>query len=55
LNEAIESVMALRMMHFGTTKPSKLPVTINFSDLISGFIRKGIKPPQKSGDIPWWY
>ena len=55
LNDAIISVMALRMMHFGTTKTPKLPVTISFSDRISGFVRRGIKPPNKSGSIPWWY
>jgi len=55
LNNAIISVMALRMMHFGTTKAPKLPVTISFSDRISGFVRRGIKPPNKSGNIPWWY
>ena len=55
LDNAIISVMALRMMHFGTTKAPKLPVTISFSDRISGFVRRGIKPPNKSGNIPWWY
>jgi len=55
LDNAIISVMALRMMHFGSTKAPKLPVTISFSDRISGFVRRGIKPPNKSGNIPWWY
>ncbi len=55
LNDAILSVMSLRMMHFGTVKTPKLPVTISFSDRISGFARRGIKPPYKSGKIPWWY
>jgi len=55
LDNAILSVMALRMMHFGSTKAPKLPVTISFSDRISGFVRRGIKPPNKSGNIPWWY
>ncbi|MFX1501410.1 MAG: hypothetical protein ACFFDH_10660, partial [Promethearchaeota archaeon] len=55
LNKALISIMALRMMHFGTTKTPKLPVTISFSDRISGFARRGIKPPNKSGNIPWWY
>ena len=55
LNEAIRSVMALRLMHFGTTKTPKLPVTISFSDRISGFARRGITPPNRSGKIPWWY
>ncbi len=55
LNNAIISVMALRMMHFGSTKAPKLPVTISFSDRISGFVRRGIKPPNKIGNIPWWY
>jgi len=55
LDDAIISVMALKMMHFGTTKAPKLPVTISFSDRISGFVRRGIKPQNKSGNIPWWY
>ncbi|MBA7651102.1 hypothetical protein ES703_58917 [subsurface metagenome] len=55
LDDAIISVMAFRMMHFGTTKTPKLPVTISFSDRISGFVRRGIKPQNKSGKIPWWY
>ena len=55
LDNAIISVMALRMVHFGSTKAPKLPVTISFSDRISGFVRRGIKPPNKSGNIPWWY
>ncbi len=55
LDNAILSVMALRMMHFGTTKTPKLPVTISFSDRISGFVRRGITPPYESGTIPWWY
>ncbi|MFX1480095.1 MAG: hypothetical protein ACFFCI_18400, partial [Promethearchaeota archaeon] len=55
LNDAIKSVMALRLMHFGATKTPKLPVTISFSDRISGFARRGIKPPHRSGEVPWWY
>ncbi len=48
LDNAIISVMAFRMMHFGTTKTPKLPVTISFSDRISGFVRRGIKPSKKT-------
>lgn len=55
LDNAIISVMAFRMMHFGTTKTPKLPVTISFSDRISSFVRRGIKPRDRSGNIPWWY
>ncbi|MFX0074117.1 MAG: hypothetical protein ACFE96_01635 [Candidatus Hermodarchaeota archaeon] len=55
LDQAIISIMALRIMNFGSTKPSKLPVTISFSDRISGFLRKGIRPPHRTGVVPWWY
>ncbi len=55
LNDAIVSVMALRMMHFGSTRPSRLPVTISFSDRIAGFIRRGIKPNNNQGKVAWWY
>ncbi|MFX1344119.1 MAG: Piwi domain-containing protein [Promethearchaeota archaeon] len=55
LDNAIKSVMSLRLMHFGTTKTPKLPVTISFSDRISGFARRGIRPPHRSGKVSWWY
>lgn len=54
LDQAIISVMALRMMNFGSTKPIKLPVTVHFSDVISGLFRRGIKPRLNSGTKQWW-
>lgn len=54
LNDAIISAMSLRMMHFGSTKKGRLPLTIHFSDIISNYIRKGIKPLKQYGVDPWW-
>jgi len=56
INDAIISVMGLRIMNFGCTKASRLPVTIASSDMISRLLIRGIKPPEgMKGTKPWWY
>lgn len=51
---AIQSVLAMTNLHYGSVRSPRLPVTIHFSDKIAGLALKGIKPKNLEGDIPFW-
>lgn len=51
---AIESVFALTLLHLGSVRQPRLPVSIHYSDKIGGMALKGIKPKSRDGTIPFW-
>ena len=54
IEKATHSVLSLTLLHYGSVKPPRLPVTIHYSDKIAYLALKGIKPRDLEGNIPFW-
>jgi hypothetical protein len=54
IENAIESVLALTNLHYGSLRAPRLPVTIHYSDKIAYMALRGIKPKNLEGNIPFW-
>lgn len=54
LKKALNSVLNLTVLHYGSIKQPKVPVTIHYSDKIAKLALKGIKPQKYEGNIPYW-
>jgi hypothetical protein len=54
LKSAIDSVLVLTYLHYGSMRPPRLPVTIHYSDRIAYLALRGIKPKELEGTVPFW-
>jgi hypothetical protein len=54
LEDALESVIALTTLHYGSLRPPRLPVTLHYSDRIAYLALRGIKPKDLEGTVPFW-
>lgn len=54
IEQAIHSVLSLTILHFGSLKSPRLPVTIHYSDEIAYLALQGIKPKNLEGSVPYW-
>ncbi len=54
IEQAIHSVLALTLLHFGSLRLPRLPVTIHYSDEIAYLALQGIKPKNLEGSVPYW-
>lgn len=54
VEKAIHSVLSLTLLHYGSVREPRLPVTIHYSDKIAEFALLGIKPKDLEGDMPFW-
>jgi argonaute-like protein implicated in RNA metabolism and viral defense len=54
IERAIDSVLSLTLLHYGSLRPPKLPVTIHYSDKMAYLALMGIKPKELEGRIPYW-
>jgi hypothetical protein len=54
IEEAIHSVLSFTLMHYGSVRPPRLPVTLHYSDNIAKLLMDGIHPPQPEGHKPYW-
>lgn len=54
IEQAIHSILSCTLLHYGSLKPPKLPVTIHYSDRIARLALRGIKPKELEGNIPFW-
>ena len=54
IEQAIHSVLSLTLLHYGSLRQPKLPVTIHYSDRIGYLALRGIKPKDLEGNIPFW-
>lgn len=52
--QAIQSVLTMTLLHYGSLHPPRLPVTIHYSDIIANLALDGIKPKNMEGNIPYW-
>ena len=53
MRDAIHSVLALTLLHYGSVRSTRLPVSTHASDKIAGFLRN-IGLTSISGDVPFW-
>jgi hypothetical protein len=54
IGTAIRSVLDFTLLHYGTLKPPKLPVTTHNADFIASGIRRGLFPTELEGTLPFW-
>lgn len=52
--DALQSVLSLTLLHYGSVNPPRLPVTVHYSDKIAGLALRGVKPKALIGDRPYW-
>lgn len=54
IKKALHSVLSLTLLHYGSVREPRLPVTIHYSDKIAELSLLGIKPKDLDGDTPFW-
>ena len=54
LEHALHSVLTLTLLHYGSLRPPRLPVTTHYADKISSMAVKGLRPETLDGEIPFW-
>jgi len=54
IQQALHSILSLTLLHYGSLRAPRLPVTIHYSDKIGYLALKGIKPKNLEGNIPFW-
>ncbi|MEM3581269.1 MAG: Piwi domain-containing protein [Candidatus Bathyarchaeia archaeon] len=54
IEKAAHSILCLTLLHYGSLRPPRLPVTIHYSDRIAYLALHGIKPKNLEGEIPFW-
>ena len=54
LKEALHSVLALTLLHYGSVRPPRLPVTTYYADKISSMASRGLRPEARDGKVPYW-
>lgn len=54
LEHALHSVLSLTLLHYGSIRLPRLPVTIHYADKICSMAAKGLKPDTRDGAIPFW-
>lgn len=54
IEQAIYSVLAWTLLHYGTLGTPKLPVTIQQSENMAHWLARGILPDNTAGDVPFW-
>ena len=54
IEQAIHSILSMTLLHYGSLRSPRLPVTIHYSDRIAYLALKGIKPRDLEGNIPFW-
>ncbi|MCK6579089.1 MAG: hypothetical protein L6Q98_13405 [Anaerolineae bacterium] len=54
IEQAVESILAFTILHYGMVAPSKLPVTIHQTESIEAGIARGIFPAKLGGETAFW-
>jgi hypothetical protein len=52
--QAVYSVLAWTLLHYGMLGTPKLPVTIQNADKLAEWLSRGILPENSRGDVPFW-
>ncbi len=51
---ALHSILMWTILNYGTIKPSRLPITIQYAHEMSQWLSRGQLPAATSGDVPFW-
>jgi hypothetical protein len=54
IEEALHSALVWTLLHYGAFAPRRLPVTVQFGDVIGQWLAKGALPEAKDGTVPFW-
>lgn len=54
IEQALNSAIMLTLLHYGSLRSPRLPVTIHYSDKIAYLALRGIKPKNLEGTNPFW-
>ncbi len=54
LEQAVESVYKLTLLHYGSQAAPRLPITVHYSDQMAWMAQRGIRPGQAVGTLPYW-
>lgn len=54
IEDALHSILSLTLLHYGSLRAPRLPITIHYSDVIAYLALKGIKPKALEGNFPFW-
>lgn len=54
LDQAVESVFKLTLLHYGSQAAPRLPITVHYSDQMAWMAQRGIRPGQAVGTLPYW-
>lgn len=54
IEQAVYSVLAWTLLHYGMANTPRLPVTIQHAEDIAVWLAKGMLPAAKEGDVPFW-
>ncbi len=54
IHEALHSVLSMTLLHYGSIKHPRLPVTVHYADKLGEMLLRGIKPNNTEGTVPFW-
>lgn len=54
LEQAMQSLVAFAMLHYGVLQVPRLPVTLHHADLIASAAERGVLPSSGQGTTPFW-
>ncbi len=54
INDAIYSILSMRLLHYGSSILPRLPVTIHYANKIANMLLKGVKPKNLKGKDLYW-
>ena len=54
IDSALHSVVMWTLLHYGSSHPARLPVTIQYASEMQQWMARGQLPSATSGDVPFW-
>lgn len=54
MEEALQSIVAFTVLHYGVLQIPRLPVTLHHADLIAAAAERGVLPAPSAGNMPFW-
>jgi len=54
ITDALHSVLALTLMHYGANRLPRLPVSLHYADSVADRLQNGIRVPDDKGRLPYW-
>jgi argonaute-like protein implicated in RNA metabolism and viral defense len=54
IHDALHSVLSMTLLHYGSIKHPRLPVTVHYADKLGEMLLRGIRPSNTEGSVPFW-